>query len=94
MADRINEGYVITDSIQVGDTEYVFGELERGKIPMYVTWACKGRDNYFWGHYFTDPLEAKKDLLSRANEELEYQMERRARASERQPKEPDKECER
>lgn len=94
MADRINEGYAITDSIQIGDIEYVFGELEHGKIPMYVTWACKGRNNYFWGHYFSDPLEAKKDLLIRANEELEYQMERKARAAERQPREPDKECER
>lgn len=60
MADRINEGYAITDSIQIGDTEYVFGELEHGKIPMYVTWACKGRNNYFWGHYFTDLWRRKK----------------------------------
>ena len=94
MADRINEGYVITDSIQIGDTEYVFGELNHSKIPMYVTWACRGGDNYFWGHYFSDMLEAKKDLLGRANEELEYQMERKAKASERQFKNPDKECER
>lgn len=93
MADRINEGYTITDSIQVGETEFVFGKLD-GKIPMYVTWACKGGDNYYWGHYFSDPLKAKEDLLIRANEELGYQIERRARASERQPKELDKECER
>ena len=93
MADRINEGYTITDFIQIGQTEFVFGKLD-GKIPMYVTWACKGGDYYYWGHYFSDPLEAKKDLLGRANEEVEYQMERRARASERQPKEPDKERER
>ena len=71
----------------------MFGKRD-GKLPMYVTWACKGGNNYYWGHYFSDPLEAKKDLLIRANEELEYQMERQARASERQPKEPDKECER
>ncbi len=93
MDARINEGYVITDSIQVEETEFVFGKLD-GKMPMYVTWACKGGDYYYWGHYFSDPLAAKKDLLGRASEELEYQMERRARASERQPKEPDKECER
>lgn len=93
MADRINEGYAITDSIQVGKTEFVFGKLD-GKVPMYVTWACKGGNNYYWGHYFSDLLEAKKDLLGRANEKLEYQMEWRARAAERQPKEPDKECER
>ena len=93
MADRINEGFVITDSIQVGEMEFVFGKLD-SKTPTYVTGACKGGDYYFWGHYFSDPLEAKKDLLGRAGEELEYQMERRARAAERQPKEPDKECER
>ena len=93
MADRINQGYVITDSIQIGEMEFVFGKLD-SNTPMYVTWACKGGDYYYWGHYFSDPLAAKKDLLGRASEELEYQMERRARASERQPKELDKECER
>ncbi len=93
MDARINEGYVITDSIHVGETEFVFGKLD-SKIPMYVTWACKDGSNYFWGHYFSDPMEAKKDLLARAGEELEYQMERRARAAEKQSREPDKGCER
>ncbi len=93
MDARINEGYVITDSIHVGETEFVLGKLDN-KIPMYVTWACKGGDNYYWGHYFSDPLDAKKDLLDRAGEELEFQKERRARAAEKAPKEPDKECER
>ena len=59
MADRINQGYVITDSIQIGEMEFVFGKLD-SNTPMYVTWACKGGDNYFWGHYFSDLLEAKK----------------------------------
>jgi len=90
---RINQGYTISDSIQIGEMEFVLGK--NGSAPaMYVTWACKDGDNYFWGHYFSDPMEAKKDLLGRANEELQYQMERRARAAERRPKEPDKECER
>ena len=93
MDARINEGYIITDSIHVGETEFVFGKLD-SNIPMYVTWACKGGDNYYWGHYFNDPLDAKKDLLIRAGEELEFQMERRARAAEKQPKEPEKERER
>ena len=93
MADRINQGYVITDSILVGEMEFVFGQMESNPS-MYVTWACKGGDNYYWGHYFSDLLEAKKDLLGRASEELEYQMERRARAAEKQPREPDKERER
>ena len=33
MADRINEGYTITDFIQIGQTEFVFGKLD-GKFPM------------------------------------------------------------
>ncbi|MDE6280539.1 MAG: hypothetical protein K2M15_01890 [Oscillospiraceae bacterium] len=93
MDARINEGYIITDSIHVGETEFVFGKLD-SNIPMYVTWACKGGDNYYWGHYFSDPLDAKKDLLDRAGEELEFQKEREARAAEKPPKEQDKECER
>jgi len=63
MADRINQGYVITDSIQIGEMEFVFGKLD-SNTPMYVTWACKGGDNYFWGHYFSDLLEAKAALLA------------------------------
>ena len=90
MDARINEGYVITDSIHVGETEFVLGKLD-STIPMYVTWACKGGDNYYWGHYFSDPLDAKKDLLDRAVEEVDYQMERRARASEKPPKEKESE---
>jgi len=92
MSDRINEGYVITDSIHVGETEFVFGKLD-SKIPMYVTWACKGGDYYYWGHYFSDPMEAKKDLLGRAGQELELQMEWKVRA-EAAPKKQDKERER
>ena len=93
MDTRINEGYVITDSIHVGETEFVLGKMD-SKPPMYVTWACKGGDNYYWGHYFSDPLDAKKDLLDRAVEEVEYQMERRARTSEKPLKEQEKESER
>lgn len=92
MGERVNEGYVITDSIHIGETEFVFGKLDH-KIPMYVTWACKGGDNYYWGHYFRDPLEAKEDLLIRANEELEYQKMRQGR-SDNVPKNRDKEDER
>ena len=79
MDDRTNAGYTITDSIRIGETEFVLGR-RGGSFPMYVTWACKGRDNYYWGHYFGDLLEAQKDLLARAGEELEYQMIRQGRS--------------
>ena len=79
MADRVNEGYTITDSIHVGNAEFVIGKSSSAPA-MYVTWECKGGDYYFWGHYFTDPLEAKKDFLARAGEELEYLMTRQSRS--------------
>ena len=89
MVDRINEGYIITDSIHIGQMEFVLGKLD-SKIPMFVTWACKGGDNYFWGHYFTDLTEAQRDLLNRAGEELEYMMTRQGR-SDTGPKEKEHE---
>ena len=89
MDSRINESYVIVDSILIGETEFVLGKLD-SKIPMYVTWACKGGDNYYWGHYFSDLLDAKADLLSRAGGELEYQRMRQGR-SDKEPKEMERE---
>ncbi len=89
MDQRINEGYVITDSIHVGETEFVLGKLD-SKIPMYVTWACKGGDNYYWGHYHDDLLKAKKDLLDRAGQELEMQVERKTRIAQSPREKSDK----
>lgn len=79
MDERINEGYVITDSIHIGQMEFVLGKNNAAPA-MYVTWACRDKDNYFWGHYFSNPLEAKKDLLGRAGKELAYQMQQDKRA--------------
>ncbi len=86
---RTNAGYTITDSIHVGDTEFVLGVNDH-RPAMFVTWQCTGGDNYFWGHYHDDLLKAKKDLLDRAGEELEVQMERRARAAQAPRRKPDK----
>ena len=46
---RENQGYHITDSIQIGDVEFVAGELAAAPN-SYVTWECKNGDDYFWGH--------------------------------------------
>jgi hypothetical protein len=68
---RKNAGYVITDSIHIGNAEFVIGVNEKAPAP-FVTWQCKDGDNYFWGHYFTTPLAAQKDLCDRAAKEIEY----------------------
>ena len=68
-AARINAGYIITDSIYIGDTEFVFGR-SAVEYPMFVTWQY-ANGTYYWGHYFSELLEAKQDLLERAGAELE-----------------------
>lgn len=45
---RTNAGYTITDSVHVGDVEFVLGEQENGK--QFVTWECKAGNDYCWGH--------------------------------------------
>jgi len=70
---RENEGYVITDSMHIGSIEFVIGQRDSRFGTMYVTWQCKGSDNYFWGHYMNSRQAAERDLLARAQHELEYQ---------------------
>ena len=71
---RMNAGYIITDSIHIGNAEFVCGVNATSHGTMYVTWECKDGDNYFWGHYFDKEASAKKDLLERAGHELEVQQ--------------------
>ncbi len=80
MEQRINEGYVITDSIHIGNAEFVIGENQTKYGTMYVTWRCKDRDNFFWGHYLSDRQAAERDLLARAEKELDYQIQRKESA--------------
>ena len=77
---RTNAGYVITDSIQIGSAEFVIGEKKTSFGMMYVTWQCRDGNNYFWGHYLNDRSAAEKDLLERADRELEYRAERKGNA--------------
>ena len=40
MSIRINAGYILTDSVHVGEMEFVMGV--HSKAPsQFVTWACK-----------------------------------------------------
>lgn len=75
MPNRTNAGYTITDSITVGDVEFVLGVSSEGP-DMFVTWQCSNGNYYFWGHYTSELLDAKKDLLERAGHALERQIER------------------
>ena len=68
---RINCGFEIIYSSQVEkDLEIVLGRnLVSGE---YVTWACKNRHDYFWGHYFSYEENALADLAERVKEERRY----------------------
>lgn len=70
--DRTNEGYTITDSIFIGKVEFVIGHHPKAPAP-YVTWLCRGGTDYCWGHYLTSRRAAEKDLLKRAQDELQLQ---------------------
>ena len=48
MGHRMNAGYLITDSIHIGTTEFVLG-VSIAERSMFVTWACQGSDYYYWG---------------------------------------------
>lgn len=76
MEQRSNQGYVITDSLHIGNAEFVIGENRTQYGTMYVTWQCRDGDNYFWGHYLTERQAAEKDLLDRARQKLDRNMRR------------------
>lgn len=90
MSIRINAGCILTDSVHVGETEFVMGVHSKASS-QFVTWACKNGTDYFWGHYFSDPLLAMKDLLSRANQELVFCMKKQENARRGREK-PDDPC--
>lgn len=82
---RENANYIITDSIHIGNKEFVMG-VHRTAPSQFVTWECTGGNDYNWGHYHSDLLSATKDLLERANGELEYCISMKGKAQERQTK--------
>ena len=69
---RKNAGYVITESLHIGKTEFVLGESDT-QPARFVTWECNNGNNYFWGHYMDDRFSAERDLLERAKDELDRQ---------------------
>ena len=67
---RENAGYIITDSLHVGDREFVLG-VHKTARSQFVTWRCANQTEFYWGHYFDDLFSAQKDLVSRVQAELQ-----------------------
>lgn len=88
MEQRINEGYAITDSVHIGNVEFVIGQNKTKYGTMYVTWKCSNGTDYYWGHYFEDRFAAQKDLVARAQEEVQYlEMEKQPQEQPKRKKE-------
>lgn len=66
MDKRTNAGYDIISSISFPSEEYVLGIKTIDGKNQYVTWCCVEKDNYHYGHYFSDYRTAVKDLYERA----------------------------
>ena len=68
---RINAGYEIISSVHIGNSEFVLG-VNINAPDQFVTWKCSNGNDYCWGHYFGDLFAAEKNLIVRAQEEIEY----------------------
>ena len=68
---RRNDKYIITDSIHIGETEFVIGAHEKDPS-RFVTWACKNENDYFWGHYLNSREAAERDLVARCQEQIRF----------------------
>lgn len=67
MEVKTNAGYILTDIVTVGESNFVLGKHATAPA-QFVTWQCKNND-FFWGNYFTDRLSAVKDFCQRALDE-------------------------
>ena len=65
MNQRMNLGYMINDSIRIGDTEFVIGYNPKSVL-SYAVWECINENYYYWGQYFSDRVLAERELLRRA----------------------------
>lgn len=59
---RCNCGYIITDSIHIGDTEFVLG-VNSNAPSNFVTWSCKNGTDYYWGTLFFRSSFCAKGLV-------------------------------
>lgn len=77
---RINAGFEIINSIPVGNAEFVLG-VNMKNPASFVTWECKNKTDYFWGHYTDSLLKATKDMCQRAIDEVLYLEQREMQAA-------------
>jgi len=67
---KTNSGYILSDTVTIGETTFVLGTHEI-EPSLFVTWQCN-KNGYFWEHYFTDRISAVKNLCERALNEAKH----------------------
>lgn len=71
-ANEVNAGYIITDRLNIGDTDFVIGYNYRAPA-QYVTWICsKNKNDYSQGHYLPNRFAAIENLCHRILNEINY----------------------
>ena len=68
---RKNEGYIITNSITIGDSEIVLGVHET-KPNDFVIWECENKNNYTNAHHTTKLIAAQKEFCIRGVLKAEF----------------------
>lgn len=76
---RTNAGFVITNSISVGNAEFALG-VNMKNPDSFVTWKYRGGTDYYWGHYTDSLLKATKDLCERVLEEVRFLEQQKEQA--------------
>lgn len=69
---RKNCDYIITYAYRLNEKEeIVLGKKQIGEWTEFVTWMCNNQgQNYFWGHYFVNEIDALEDLVERIKKEI------------------------
>ena len=80
---RLNAGYIITNSITIGETEIALG-VHLSAPNQFATWECADRNTYSDEHIFSDLLLAEKDFCKRGYEKALF-YERMRKPKEKEP---------
>jgi len=66
---RMYSNHILTDSIHIGSTEFVLG-VSVSVANQYITWKCRDTRHFEDAHVTSSLIDAQKDLIQRAQEEI------------------------
>ena len=66
---RLYNNCIITDSIHIGETEFVLG-VSTTAPGQFITWKCRDAKHYEDPEHFTALAVAQKSIVQRAQEEI------------------------